>query len=95
MAPNFAGTLMGITNAIANGISIIVPLVAAAVLRDEVSELVCQICQLDTLVQQNVASPSGSLRSSAGDIGNKSHNYHNKYSSLYTQTTVRVTACKK
>ncbi|XP_037294522.1 putative inorganic phosphate cotransporter [Manduca sexta] len=35
MAPNFAGTLLGITNCSANIISIIAPLVAGAVLKDE------------------------------------------------------------
>ncbi|CAH0715894.1 unnamed protein product, partial [Brenthis ino] len=35
MAPNFAGTLMGITNCIANIISIIAPLAAGAILQDE------------------------------------------------------------
>ncbi|XP_072948845.1 uncharacterized protein [Epargyreus clarus] len=35
MAPNFAGTLMGITNCIANIISIIAPLAAGAILNDE------------------------------------------------------------
>ncbi|XP_068633480.1 putative inorganic phosphate cotransporter [Battus philenor] len=35
MAPNFGGTLMGITNCIANGISIIAPLAAGAILNDE------------------------------------------------------------
>lgn len=35
MAPNFAGTLMGITNCIANIISIIAPLVAGLLLQDE------------------------------------------------------------
>ncbi|XP_032517569.2 putative inorganic phosphate cotransporter [Danaus plexippus] len=35
MAPNFAGTMMGITNAIANVISIIAPLVAGVLLNDE------------------------------------------------------------
>lgn len=35
MAPNFAGTLMGITNCVANIVSIIAPLAAGAVLKDE------------------------------------------------------------
>ncbi|KAG6449210.1 hypothetical protein O3G_MSEX005914 [Manduca sexta] len=35
MAPDFAGTLMGITNCIANIISIIAPLAAGAILKDE------------------------------------------------------------
>ncbi|XP_026492209.2 putative inorganic phosphate cotransporter [Vanessa tameamea] len=35
MAPNFAGTLMGITNCIANIISIIAPLAAGAIIQDE------------------------------------------------------------
>ncbi|KAJ0176882.1 hypothetical protein K1T71_008061 [Dendrolimus kikuchii] len=35
MAPNFAGTLMGITNCVANVISIIAPLAAGAILVDE------------------------------------------------------------
>ncbi|XP_045772829.1 putative inorganic phosphate cotransporter isoform X1 [Maniola jurtina] len=35
MAPNFAGTLMGITNCFANCISIIAPLAAGAMLQDE------------------------------------------------------------
>lgn len=35
MAPNFAGTLMGITNCIANVVSIVAPLAAGAILRDE------------------------------------------------------------
>lgn len=37
MAPNFAGTMMGITNTFANIISIISPLVAGLILQDEVS----------------------------------------------------------
>lgn len=36
MAPNFAGTLMGITNFFANIISIISPLIAGLILEDEV-----------------------------------------------------------
>ncbi|CAG9786476.1 unnamed protein product [Diatraea saccharalis] len=35
MSPNFAGTLMGITNCIANIISIIAPLVAGVILTDQ------------------------------------------------------------
>ncbi|XP_053609346.1 putative inorganic phosphate cotransporter isoform X3 [Plodia interpunctella] len=35
MAPNFASTLMGITNCIANIVSLIVPLVAGVILKDE------------------------------------------------------------
>ncbi|CAG4948184.1 unnamed protein product [Parnassius apollo] len=35
MAPNFAGTMMGITNCIANIVSIITPLAAGAILQDE------------------------------------------------------------
>ncbi|CAH2096620.1 unnamed protein product [Euphydryas editha] len=35
MAPNFAGTLMGITNCISNGVSILAPLVAGAIIKDE------------------------------------------------------------
>ncbi|XP_063624676.1 putative inorganic phosphate cotransporter [Cydia splendana] len=35
MAPNFAGTMLGITNAIANIISIIAPLAAGAIIKDE------------------------------------------------------------
>ncbi|KPJ16520.1 Putative inorganic phosphate cotransporter [Papilio machaon] len=35
MAPNFGGTLMGITNCLANVISIIAPLAAGAILKDE------------------------------------------------------------
>lgn len=35
MAPNYAGTLMGITNFAANVVSIIAPLVAGAILKDE------------------------------------------------------------
>ncbi|KAG6449216.1 hypothetical protein O3G_MSEX005928 [Manduca sexta] len=35
MAPNFAGTMMGITNCIANFISIIAPLAAGVILQDE------------------------------------------------------------
>ncbi|KOB67817.1 Sodium-dependent phosphate transporter [Operophtera brumata] len=35
MAPNFAGTLMGITNCIANMVSINAPLVAGAILKDD------------------------------------------------------------
>ncbi|XP_047991088.1 putative inorganic phosphate cotransporter isoform X2 [Leguminivora glycinivorella] len=35
MAPNFAGTMLGITNAIANCISIIAPLAAGAIIKDE------------------------------------------------------------
>ncbi|XP_045447866.1 putative inorganic phosphate cotransporter [Melitaea cinxia] len=35
MAPNFAGTLIGITNAVANVISIIAPLAAGAIIQDE------------------------------------------------------------
>lgn len=37
MAPNYAGTLLGITNMAANIISIIAPIVAGVVLKDEVS----------------------------------------------------------
>lgn len=37
MAPNFAGTLMGITNCFANLISIVAPLAAGAILKDEVN----------------------------------------------------------
>lgn len=37
MAPNFAGTMMGITNCFANIVSIIAPLVAGLILQDEVS----------------------------------------------------------
>lgn len=40
MAPNFAGTLMGITNCIANMVAIIVPLAAGAILKDEVRIIV-------------------------------------------------------
>ncbi|XP_063536013.1 putative inorganic phosphate cotransporter [Cydia strobilella] len=35
MAPNFAGTMLGITNALANIISIIAPLAAGAIIKDE------------------------------------------------------------
>ncbi|KAJ0176884.1 hypothetical protein K1T71_008063 [Dendrolimus kikuchii] len=35
MAPNFAGTLMGITNCVANIVSIMAPLAAGAILKDE------------------------------------------------------------
>lgn len=35
MAPNFAGTLLGITNCAANIVSVIAPLVAGAILKDE------------------------------------------------------------
>ncbi|KOB65894.1 Sodium-dependent phosphate transporter, partial [Operophtera brumata] len=35
MAPNFAGTLMGITNCVANMVAIIVPLAAGTILKDE------------------------------------------------------------
>lgn len=41
MAPNFAGTLMGVTNFFANIISIIAPLVAGVILDDEVIVQVC------------------------------------------------------
>lgn len=37
MAPNFAATLVGITNGISNILSIIAPLAAGAILKDEVS----------------------------------------------------------
>lgn len=37
MAPNFAGILMGITNCIANGISILAPIAAGWILVDEVN----------------------------------------------------------
>ncbi|CAH2981081.1 unnamed protein product [Chilo suppressalis] len=35
MAPNFAGSLMGVTNGLANIVSIVAPLVAAIILKDE------------------------------------------------------------
>lgn len=41
MSPRFAGTLMGITNGVSNVMSIIAPLAAGALLRDEVCARVC------------------------------------------------------
>ncbi|CAH2096621.1 unnamed protein product [Euphydryas editha] len=35
MAPNFAGTLMGITNCVSNGLSIVAPIAAGAIIQDE------------------------------------------------------------
>jgi MFS transporter, ACS family, solute carrier family 17 (sodium-dependent inorganic phosphate cotransporter), member 5 len=36
MAPNFAGTMMGITNSISNMLSIIAPLAAGYIITDQV-----------------------------------------------------------
>lgn len=38
MSPNFAGTMLGITNCVANLTSIIAPLAAGAIIKDEVRD---------------------------------------------------------
>lgn len=38
LAPNYAGTLMGITNCCANIMSIIAPLVVGLIVKDEVND---------------------------------------------------------